>query len=385
MDHAGPASAERQATKTTFSRFEAGFDRSLLQAPRTKDWVKDAVERRGAPRCPVRVRRLSYDLIVRHGDALADLFLAYPDDVALAQPYEGSIGYRAPGTEPIDALQVLTEEAEWTDEWGTRWGHAAGGVGATPVAHPLDDWDQLDEYLAHRVPDPRAPGRLDGALPSLKLHGPTKFFVGMTHLALFERLHCLRGMENTFEDLYVSPRETDRLLDVLTDYLVEIIRAWGQLPNVDVAFTTDDWGSQTALMISPEMWRRFFAARYRRLCDEAHRWNLKMMFHSCGSVAAIIGDLIDAGVDIIDPLQPETMDLSVVAREYGGKVCFAGGISDQRLASQTPAQVRDEVRRTIDTLGAPFGNAYIVGPSNMIMPDTPIENLEALFEACHGR
>ncbi len=97
----------------------------------------------------------------------------------------------------------------------------------------------------------------------------------------------------------------------------------------------------------------------------------------------IIGDLIDVGIDVLDPLQPEAMDLAEVAREYGGSVAFCGGISDQRLGSQTPNQVRDQVRWLIDTLGSPFGNAYVLAPSNSLMPETPVENLVALFEACH--
>ncbi len=112
---------------------------------------------------------------------------------------------------------------------------------------------------------------------------------------------------------------------------------------------------------------------------------MAVLFHSCGNVFGIIGDLIDAGVDILDPLQPEAMDLTAVAREYGGKVAFCGGISDQRLAAETPVQVRDEIRRLIDTLGAPFGNAYILAPANSLMPEVPLENLVALFEACHDQ
>ncbi len=184
----------------------------------------------------------------------------------------------------------------------------------------------------------------------------------MTHLALFERLHCLRGMENAFEDFYLYPEQVDRLLGALTDYQVEIVRAWGRLGNVDGWFVTDDWGTQTSLMISPELWRKFFAARYRRLCDEAHRCGIDVIFHSCGNVTAIVGDLIDAGVDVIDPLQPEAMDLQEIAREYGGKVAFCGGISDQELAVFTVSQVRDHVRRTIDTLGRAVRQRVHRGP-----------------------
>jgi uroporphyrinogen decarboxylase len=367
-------------------RFNARVDDAQLANPPTKAWVKAALKGQGAPRCPVRLKSLSLDVILAHGDALADLFVAYPDDIVSVPPYDASVSLRATSLDgSVDTVRLLTEDAQWTDEWGTRWAHAAGGVGATPVGVPLRDWSNLDAYLAHGIPDPLEAGRLDGALPALRLHGAAKYFDGKANLALFERLHCLHGMEQTLEDLYEAPREIERLLDALTEYFVGLIQAWASLPNVDAIYLTDDWGTQQALMIAPRMWRRFFAARYRRLCDEAHRRGLSIIFHSCGNIFEIIGDLIDAGVDVVNPLQPEALDLRRVAAEFGGKVAFWGGLSDQDVAVMTPAQVRDEVHRAIDTLGAPFGNRYVLCLSNIMMPEIPIENLVALFEACHDQ
>ena len=370
--------------KTVIRQFNDRVDAAMVQSAPTKTWVRKALRRGGAPRCPVRLRRLSLDVILRHGDVLADLFCRYPDDCVFLQAYEASIGYQPPGAaDRVDPLRVLTEDAQWEDEWGTRWGHAGGGVGATPAFNPLQDWSQLDAYLAERVPNPRDPGRMDGARPALDMHARTKYCVGMTHLALFERFHCLRGMENAFGDLCLFPDEVDRLVGELTEYLLEIVGRWGQLGGVDGFFLTDDWGTQASLMIAPPMWRKVFAARYRRICEEAHRWDMDVIFHSCGNVTQIVGDLIDAGVDVVDPLQPEAMDLKHIAREFGGKVAFSGGISDQELMAFTPDQVRDHVRCTIDLLGGPLGNAYLVAPSNVLPPEVPVENLVALFEACH--
>ncbi|MCL5097959.1 MAG: hypothetical protein M1608_10625 [Candidatus Omnitrophica bacterium] len=378
-----PGIAEIQ---TAVERFNSRVDDAMRNKPPTKEWVRKAVRRQGADRCPVRLRRLSYDVILRYGDDLADLFCEYPDDLYCAQAYELFIGYQAPGrAHPIDPLHALTQSAQWTDEWGTGWAHAVGGVGASPISHPLKEWSQLDEYLAGHVPDPRAPGRLDGALPALNMHGQTKYFSGQTHLSLFERMHCLRGMANAFEDFYVYPKETSRLLDALTEYYLEIVRAWGRLDNVDGLFMTDDWGTQTALMISPDMWRKFFAGRYRRIGEEAHRCGLDLIFHSCGHVTEIIGDLIDAGVDVLDPLQPEAMDLKQIASKFGGHIAFFGGLSDQRLVTMSPTEVHDEVHRSIDTMGRAFRNAYIVAPSNILTPEIPLENIRALFEACHNQ
>jgi len=385
MSEAAPA-ADLEKRRSLLDRFERRVNQAQLANPPPKTWVKRALRREGAPRCPVRLKSLSYDVILRYGDELADLLISYPDDIVAAQPYEFFVGYSPSGRDgAIDTTKVLTEAAQWTDEWGTRWEHAAGGVGASPVEVPIQDWSQLDEYLAHRLPDPALPGRLNAVGPALDLHGRAKYFVGQTHMALFERLHCLRGMERTLEDFYAAPDQLGRLLDALTNYYLGIIQAWAELPGVDAIFWTDDWGTELSLMVAPDMWRRFFAARYRRLSDEAHRFGLAVAFHSCGNVLPIIGDLIDAGVDIIHPLQPDAMDLRDVAREFGGKVAFWGGLSDKAIAVATPAQVRAEVLRAIDLLGAPYGNAYIPCLANVMMPEVPLDNIVALFEACHGR
>jgi uroporphyrinogen decarboxylase len=365
-------------------RFHTRVDAAIAGCSPSKQRIKQALSRGGAARCPVRLRRLSLDVILRYGDALAELFCEFPDDAIFTPSYDLFIGYQSPDREPkINTIQVLTEDAQWTDEWGTVWGHAKTGVGASTISNPLTDWSQLDDYLANRMPDPRVPGRLDGALPSWRMHAETRYFGGMTLMALFERLHCLRGMENTYADFHSNPDEVYRLLDALTDYYVEIVRAWGRLGNVDAVFFSDDWGTQKSLMISPAMWRKFFASRYRRICDEAHRHGLHIVFHSCGNVFSIIGDLIEAGVDVMDPIQPEAMDLAEVAKNFGGKIAFCGGLSDQKIAKISPQEVRDHVRWVIETLGKPFGNAYLVGPSNVLCPEVPFENLRALFEACH--
>ena len=364
--------------------FNRRLDQAALDAPPTKAWVRKALRRQGADRCPTRLRRMSMDVILQYGDALADLFCSFPDSTAFILSYEFALGYRPKGPqgEIVDSVSAFTGNARWTDEWGTVWGHAAGGVGASPVSNPLTDWSNLDEYLA-RMPDPRAPGRFDSAEREVKLLGRHVYLCGMTHMLAFERLHCLRGMENVFEDFLIEPARVERLLEKLTDYYIEIIRVWGAMGNVDALYLTDDWGTQQSLMISPEMWRRFFARHYARVIQEAHGLDIDVIFHSCGHVTEIIGDLIDLGVDVLDPLQPEAMDLSEVARNFGGKIAFCGGLSDQTMARLTPAQVKDHVRRAIDTLGKAFGNAYIVSPANVLTPEIPMRNIEALFEACH--
>ena len=161
-----------------------------------------------------------------------------------------------------------------------------------------------------------------------------------------------------------------------------MVGEWGKT-DVSAIFLTDDLGSQNALMMSPAMWRRHFKEHYRRIFAEAHRWGKDVWFHSCGNVASIIPELIEVGVDVLDPLQPGPLDLAGVARQFGGKVAFSGGIDDQRLEDYTPQEVKDMVHRTIDTLGRPYGNSYIVAAANSILPSVPLENLAAMIQACH--
>ncbi len=368
------------------TRFEERVNAAQRRNAPTKQFVKDSIHRKGQGRCPVRLKRLSFDIILRYGDALADLFAAYPDDLVAVIPYDITIGYQPPYKEPkINTIEALMRDAQWVDEWGTRWGHALGGVGATPTDHPIKDWTMLDDYLANQMPNPREPGRYDSGAAAIKMHGETKYCYGIIHLALFERLHSLRGMSELFTDFFLYEKELRRLMDALRAYLIELIRMWGEI-GADGVFMTDDWGSQTGLMISPDLWRDFFKPHYAAVFAEAHKLGMDVLFHSCGNVTDIVADLIDAGMDALDPVQPGAMDIDQLAREYGGRVAFSGAVDIQQLlCNGTPAEIKDEVRRIADTLGRPFGGSLLLGPANVMTPDTPFENLVALFEASHAQ
>lgn len=366
-------------------RFNKRINAAQQTAPSTKDWVKQAIHRRGPGRSPVRLKRLSLDIIIRYGDALADLFCEYPDDVIQINPYDWAIGYQAPDRKDrINPIEVMMRDAQWADEWGTRWGHAFGGVGATQLAYPLEDWADLDSYLADKIPCARAPGRLDAASELIKIHS-TKYCYGTIVLGLFERLHSLRSMQDIMMDFYSHENEVRRLMDALCDNLLELIRYWAEV-GADGLFIGDDWGTQTGLMISPSMWRDIFKPYYKIIFEEVHRCGMDVIFHSCGNIVELIADLIDAGVDVLDPVQPGAMDIKAVAREFGGHISFSGGIDLQHLlCNGSPQEVKDAVCDVIDTLGRPFGGGFLVGPANVMSPDIPLKNLTAMFEAANSQ
>ncbi len=324
------------------------------------------------------------DVVVRYGDALADVFCEYPDDIVRLAPYELWIGHQpADRAERIDPVVVLTRDAEWTDEWGTRWAHSAGGTGAHQVRFPIEDWSQLDDYIANRLPKADAPGRFDAVLAERDMHRGSRYLLGRIGLLLFERLGSIRGSQNVMIDLYTNERELRRLCDAIAEYAMGMIRAWAAL-GADGLFMTEDWGAQAGLMISPEMWRRIFRPYYARMIEEAHRLGLDVILHSCGNVMEIVGDFIDIGLDVLDPVQPTAMDIREVARRFGGHISFLGAVNAREmLPTFTPAQVRDMVRRTVDTLARPFGGGLLLSPDNVLTPDIPLENIRAMVEAFH--
>jgi uroporphyrinogen decarboxylase len=384
MNDMGDYSVPLPELEARLSRFHERVAQAMDAAPPSKEWVRKAIHRQGDGRCPVWLNRISPNLIWRYGDALADLFCRHPDHLIRIAPYDFWIGYQPPGRTPrINSVEIITREAEWTDEWGTRWAHAAGAVGATPLAPALPDWAQLDEYLATRIPDAAAPDRLEVGQRAVKRFGASKYCIGGIIMTLFERLHAVRGMLNVFEDFYSHEAELRRLIAAIAQFTLTLIGRWAKI-GVDAVVLTDDWGSQSSLLISPQMWRELFRPHYAAMFAEAHRLGLDVLFHTDGNVTSIVGDLCEIGLEVLDPLQPGAMDYKQVAKTYGGRLSFSSGLDLQHLLSfGTPAEVRATVRQLKATLGRPFGGGYLVSPSNLIGPDVPFANLEALFESAH--
>jgi uroporphyrinogen decarboxylase len=258
-------------------------------------------------------------------------------------------------------------------------------VGATEVGHPLDDWGRLDEYIERGIPDPFAPGRLAAALgPARAFHGAGTYCFGLLG-AVFYHIFSIRGMENALADFRANPVELGKLVDALRDYALELVRSWSEI-GVDALMLLDDWGSQRALMISPGIWRDFFKDGYATIIREAHALGMDVILHSCGNVTAIVEELIDVGLDVLDPVQTSTMNIEELARRFGGRISFCGTIDVQDLLPRaSPAGVKDAIRRARDVLGRRFESGLILAPTNTITPEVPFENLRAMFEACHER
>jgi len=200
---------------------------------------------------------------------------------------------------------------------------------------------------------------------------------------VFEICCLLRGMDQFMIDLALDPGFAAALLDRVADGLLELARQTLAAGGGAYAFYeyNDDIGSQRTLMMSPRMWREFIKPRMASFCTLIHAFGAKVRYHSCGSIRPVIPDLIEIGVDILNPIQPLARDMEPVSlkAEFGDHLCFDGGIDTQHLLpAGTPGEVRAEVRRMIDNVGRNGG--YILAGSHTLQADVPVANLVALVE-----
>jgi len=203
---------------------------------------------------------------------------------------------------------------------------------------------------------------------------------------LFEWGTFLRRIDNFLMDLVLEPLEVERLLDTLMEIhlatLSKVCQAVGDI--ADIIRFGDDLGMDSGPFMPPELYRKFFKPRHTMLCDYVKKnSNMKTFLHSCGSIYKLIPDLIEAGYDIINPVQISSKDMEPerLKREFGNDITFWGGGCDTRyiLNKGTPEQVKDHVRRNIEAL-AP-GGGFVFNTVHNIMPDVPPENIAAMFDA----
>ena len=194
----------------------------------------------------------------------------------------------------------------------------------------------------------------------------------------------LRGMEQFLIDLVLDPALAEAILRHIVEYHLEYGRRVFEAAQgrADIFMMGDDFGTQTGLMVSRDLWRRYFRAGFRQFIDLAHKYGLKVMHHTCGAVRELIPEFIDAGLDILQSLQPRAagMDLAELKREFGRHICFHGSIDiQQTLPYGTPREIEAEVAARM-AAGKP-GGGFIISTAHDILPDVSLANVIALFES----
>lgn len=184
----------------------------------------------------------------------------------------------------------------------------------------------------------------------------------MLENGIFERSQHLLGFENALVDMLAEQEDYEDLLDAITDFKCRVLEIIGTYYKPDIVMCHDDYGTANSIMINPETWREIFKPRVKRLVDTAHRYGMIYEHHSCGYIEPIIGDMVEIGVDSLNPLQV-CNDLETIKKKYGKKLTLCGGFDSQgRLDNHDIPKklIREDVRRAYDTL-AP-GGSYVSLP-----------------------
>ena len=201
---------------------------------------------------------------------------------------------------------------------------------------------------------------------------------------IWQRPALVRGWENMFVDMGERPEWVHYLSRKFTDFYLEDYTRAAEITGgrIDLYLLISDLGSQSGPLISTGMFREFVAPYLKEMIDRIHQLGGKVLYHSCGMIRPLIPELIQLGIDVLDPIQPAGpgMQPENLKREFGGRLSFHGGIDMQELLPNgTPEQVAAEVRRYCEVLGNQGG--YILAPAHLFQPDVSPENLLAVYRS----
>jgi len=279
------------------------------------------------------------------------------------------------------------------DEWGVTWARHAGTHYINsdgPFCHLADP--TLQDLEKFDWPDPADSGRFQGLRErAKKLHEETDYAVILNfNVGPVHQCQYVRGYATWLEDLLLRPVFAEALIDRVADIFIQIAnRALEEAGEyVDLVMYGDDIATQNATLFRPDLYRRMIKPRHKAIANAIKRHGKLILYHSCGSVYALIRDLIEVGIDALNPVQVSAADMDTerLKREYGRELTFWGGIDTHRvLPTGTPAEVREEVKRRIDHLHGNGG--YVLCGVHNLQPEVPPENIVAMYEAAleYGR
>jgi len=292
------------------------------------------------------------------------------DDVATAL----DLPIRMIGLGTVKPLYASPEEYGETlvDEYGVVWSTTEIDRGS-PIGPCLPNAD-LSTYT---FPSASAEYRFDGLDAWCKENREHYRILWVGDL--WERATFMRGMQDLLVDLSLHPVFVEELLQGIAWYIIETERILFERYEFEAIAVSDDYGAQKSLLMSPENWRHFIKPRLADIYRIARENERTVFHHSCGNVRPVIGDMIDVGLDILHPIQPEAMDVFELKREFGRDLTFCGGVRTQDLLpTGTPREVRAEVRQLRRYMGA--GGGYILEPGITVQADVPLENIIAMIE-----
>jgi uroporphyrinogen decarboxylase len=277
-------------------------------------------------------------------------------------------------------------EDVFIDEWGTTWTktgtHCYMDTNGPFYGRAADIAD-LD---AHEWPDPDNPGLYRGLVEraqARRADGDHAIVLNLP-VGIIHQCQFVRGYGEWLMDLHRHPNYAGHMMDIIADYWIRVSTNALELVgnDVDVVFFGDDMGTQRSTLFSPYIYRTLIKPRHKRMFDVLKSWpDLKVALHSCGATSSLFEDMIELGVDAVNPVQVNAanMEPERLKAEFGDRLSFWGAIDTQKVLPLGSADdVRQEVRRMIDILGQ--GGGYVLNSVHNIQPDVPPENVVAMFD-----
>ena len=325
----------------------------------SRERVTRAIDMTGPDRVPITHATLA-GAAARYGDRLDDIYARFPSDVVgVGAATSGEFG---------PEIGVPSR-----DTWGSEWVRYTDEHKGQVTRCPLADSDGLASFQPPNTSSDGIISAVEGALAQ----NDGRLYTSADGDIIWQRMFYLHGYQRTLEDLALHPDWCADFRDMIVAVMVPRVERLCHLEALDAIAFRDDWGTQLSLMISPELWRSFFKPSYARLFGLARDAGKHVWFHSDGVIDSIIPDLIEIGVQVLNP-QVDFKDRDRLEALCSGRICIQGDVDRQNtLPYGTTEEVREAVRRDIDSFGRHMGGYIGRGE---LAGDVPIENAIALLD-----
>lgn len=283
----------------------------------------------------------------------------------------------------IENSYHLSDEPEYTCPFGVRWrnvtnstGHYTEIVGG--ALHDDEDGAKLDAY---RIPDPQNEALYAPVKDAVARYGKEKFIIGSCQCSIFETAWYLHGIEDTLLDMAANEDYAHALFDKIMAFPMAAGLRMIDC-GVDMVWLGDDIAEQRNMLMSTAMWRKYFKHRYAALFAAFKKRNphIALAYHSCGNCEAVLDDMVEIGLEVLNPIQPLAMNPYEIKKRYGDRLSLFGAVDVQQLLPYgTPAEVEATVRDYREALGK--GGGYILSPAHHLQSDTSLANIQAFYRA----
>jgi uroporphyrinogen decarboxylase len=314
---------------------------------------------------------------MKHGAALEEVVLAHPR--VFPGYRKGSVDFAFP-----KMWNPLYELGRHTDCWGVVWNNIARGFDSQVAVHPLEDWDAFEEWK-RRLPDPLRDGwfgprpawqDVERGLREAKDRGELAWGGGLAHGFFFMNLYYLRGFEDLMLDLASGEPRLKELIDILVGYSAAVIGKYLAV-GAEIMSFGEDLGMQTALPVSPAMWRRVVKPAYEAMFGPCRDRDVPVYLHSDGHILEIIPDLIETGVRVLNP-QIRANGLEGLRQVARGKVAINQDLDRQLFPFASPSEIEDHVGEVFEGLYLEEGGLMLLAECG---PDVPLQNVDAICRA----